>query len=85
MLKINGIKEKPKSLNDICPFVLLTSETTNADFVKGDILMITSAAFNTVKVVNFTQQVHIELTGRESLQVYATPYEGVLTLENSYD
>lgn len=85
MLKINGIKEKPKSLNDICPFVLLTSESTDTNFAKGDILMITSATGNTVTVINFTQQIHVKLTEKESLQVYATPYEGVLTLENSYD
>ncbi len=85
MLKINGVKEKPKSLNDICSFVLLTSQSTNANFAKGDILMITSASFNTVTVINFTQQTYVELTEKESLQVCATPYEGVLTLENSYD
>lgn len=47
--------------------------------------MITSATGNTVTVINFTQQIHVKLTEKESLQVYATPYEGVLTLENSYD
>lgn len=38
-----------------------------------------------LKLINFTKQMYIELTEKESEYIFASYYEEKLTLENNYD
>lgn len=84
MLKVNCTTKIVKSLDEISPFLLLVSETTNEHISQGDILMIVSVSRD-LKLINFTKQMYIELTEKESEYVFASYYEEKLTLENNYD
>lgn len=84
MLKVNCTTKIVKSLDEISPFLLLISETTNEHISQGDILMIVSVSRD-LKLINFTKQMYIELTEKESRCIFASYYEEKLTLENSYD
>lgn len=84
MLKVNCTTKIVKSLDEISPFLLLVSETTNEHISQGDILMIVSVSRD-LKLINFTKQMYIELTEKESRCIFASYYEEKLTLENSYD
>lgn len=84
MLKVNCTTKTVKSLDEISPFLLLVSETTNEHISQGDILMIVSVSRD-LKLINFTKQMYIELTEKESRCIFASYYEEKLTLENSYD
>ena len=85
MLKVNCTTKIVKSLDEISPFLLLVSETTNEHISQGDILMIVSVSCIDLKLINFTKQMYIELTEKESGYIFASYYEEKLTLENSYD
>lgn len=84
MLKVNCTTKIVKSLDEISPFLLLVSETTNEHISQGDILMIVSVSRD-LKLINFTKQMYIELTEKESRYIFASYYEEELTLENNYD
>lgn len=84
MLKVNCTTKIVKSLDEISPFLLLVSETTNEHISQGDILMIVSVSRD-LKLINFTKQMYIELTEKESEYIFASYYEEKLTLENNYD
>lgn len=84
MLKVNCNTKIVKPLDEISPFLLLVSETTNEHISQGDILMIVSVSRD-LKLINFTKQMYIELTEKESRCIFASYYEEKLTLENSYD
>ncbi len=84
MLKVNCTTKIVKSLDEISPFLLLVSETTNEHISQGDILMIVSVSRD-LKLINFTKQMYIELTEKESRFIFASYYEEKLTLENNYD
>lgn len=84
MLKVNCTTKIVKSLDEISPFLLLVSETTNEHISQGDILMIVSVSRD-LKLINFTKQMYIELTEKESRCIFASYYEEKLTLENNYD
>lgn len=84
MLKVNCTTKIVKSLDEISPFLLLVSETTNEHISQGDILMIVSVSRD-LKLINFTKQMYIELTEKESRYIFASYYEEKLTLENNYD
>lgn len=84
MLKVNCTTKIAKSLYEISPFLLLVSETTNKHISQGDILMIASVSRD-LKLINFTKQMYIELTEKESRYIFASYYEEKLTLENQYD
>lgn len=84
MLKVNCTTKIVKSLDEISPFLLLVSETTNEHILQGDILMIVSVSRD-LKLINFTKQMYIELTEKESRCIFASYYEEKLTLENNYD
>lgn len=85
MLKVNCTTKIVKSLDEISPFLLLVSETTNEHISQGDILMIVSVSCRGLKLINFTKQMYIELTEKESRYIFASYYEEKLTLENNYD
>jgi len=84
MLKVNCTTKIVKSLDEISPFLLLVSETTNEHISQEDILMIVSVSRD-LKLINFTKQMYIELTEKESRFIFASYYEEKLTLENNYD
>lgn len=84
MLKVNCTTKIVKSLDEISPFLLLVSETTKEHISQGDILMIVSVSRD-LKLINFTKQMYIELTEKESRYIFASYYEEKLTLENNYD
>lgn len=84
MLKVNCTTKIVKSLDEISPFLLLVSETTNEHITQGDILMIVSVSRD-LKLIDFTKQMYIELTEKESRYIFASYYEEKLTLENTYD
>lgn len=74
MLKVNCTTKIVKSLDEISPFLLLVSETTNEHISQGDILMIVSVSRD-LKLINFTKQMYIELTEKESGYIFASYYE----------
>lgn len=82
MLKVNCTTKIVKPLDEISPFLLLVSETTNEHISQGDILMIVSVSRD-LKLINFTKQMYIELTEKESGYIFASYYEEKLTLENN--
>lgn len=84
MLKVNCTTKIVKPLDEISLFLLLVSETTNEHISQGDILMIVSVSRD-LKLINFTKQMYIELTEKESRYIFASYYEEKLTLENNYD
>lgn len=84
MLKVNCTTKIIKPLDEISPFLLLVSETTNEHITQGDILMIVSVSRD-LKLIDFTKQMYIELTEKESRYIFASYYEEKLTLENNYD
>lgn len=65
MVSHNCTTKIVKSLDEISPFLLLVSETTNEHISQGDILMIVSVSCIDLKLINFTKQMYIELTEKK--------------------
>lgn len=70
-------KEKDKTWNT------LYKEFLQSKYSFKHLMMVSHS--RDLKLINFTKQMYIELTEKESGYIFASYYEEKLTLENSYD